>query len=81
MDKVLIVFLSSTSAAGVKTMLERKYAVPSRILQTPSGISTGGCSYCLEVSDSDLNTAWNIVKSLGVSSKGVYRKGSLEKII
>lgn len=81
MDKVLIVFLSSTSAAGVKTMLERKYAVPSRILQTPSGISAGGCSYCLEVSDSDLNIAWNIVKSLGVSSKGVYRKGSLEKII
>lgn len=81
MDKVLIVFLSATSAGRVKSILERKYAIPSKIIQTPTGVSASGCSYSLEIREKHLHTAWNLVKDMDLSSKGVFRAGSLEKVI
>ena len=81
MTKVLIVFLSATSAGKVKSMLERKYAIPSKVIQAPSEIATSGCSYCLEINEKHLGVAWRIVKSMGASSKGVFKKDSLEKIL
>ncbi len=81
MDKVLIVFLSATGAARIKALLEKKYAIPSKVLQTPSKLSETGCSYSLELSERHLQIAWNLVKNSGLTSKGVYRKGSLVKIL
>ena len=81
MDKVLIVFLSATSAARVKSVLEKRYAIPSKIMQTPSGVAAAGCSYCLELKEKHLHIAWKIVKSMDLSSKGVYSSETLQKIL
>lgn len=81
MDNVLIVFLSATSANRVKSILEKKYAVPSKIVQTPTGVSVTGCSYSLRIREKHLNTAWNLIKNMELSSKGVFRAGTLEKIL
>lgn len=81
MDKVLIVFMSATGAAAVKALLEKRYAIPSRVIQTPSEIAEKGCSYSLEISEKYLHTAWNEVKKSSLTSKGVYKKGSFEKIL
>lgn len=81
MNKVLIVFLSATSAGKVKSMLERKYAIPSKLIQAPSELADYGCSYCLEINEKHLNIAWKIVKSMTISSKGVFKKDNLQKII
>lgn len=80
MDKVLIVFLSATSASRIKSVLEKKYAIPSKIMQTPSGIAASGCSYCLELKEKHLHVAWNLVKSMDLSSKGVFKADTLQKI-
>lgn len=81
MDKVLIVFLSATSASRVKSILEKRYAIPSKIMQTPSGVAASGCSYCLELKEKYLHIAWNIVKSMGLSSKGAFNADTLQKIL
>ncbi len=81
MEKVLIVFSSSTSAGRIKQILERKYAIHSKIVQTPAALALSGCSYSLEMNEKYLHTAWNLVKSTDLSSKGVFKAGSLEKII
>lgn len=81
MEKVLVVFMSATTTARMKSILERKYQIPSRVLQTPSSIAVKGCSHCLEINEKDLRKVWTVVNGLNVTSKGVYRKGSLEKII
>lgn len=81
MDKVLIIFLSSTGAVKMKSLLEKRYAIPSRVLQTPSKLAEKGCSYSLELNEKHLHTAWSLVKKSGLTSKGVYRKDTLEKIL
>lgn len=81
MDKVLIVFMSATSANKVKSVLERKYAIPSKIMQTPSGVAAAGCSYCLSLNEKHLHIAWKIVKSMDLSSKGAYRQDNYQKIL
>jgi len=81
MNKILIVFMSATSANKVKSVLERKYAISSKIIQTPSAVGASGCSYALLLSEGHLHTAWEIVKSMDLSSKGVYRSDTYQKIL
>lgn len=81
MDKVLIIFWSSTGAVKMKALLEKRYAIPSRVLQTPAKLAEKGCSYSLELSEKYLQTAWVLVKNSGLTSKGVYKKDTLEKIL
>ncbi len=81
MEKVLIVFLSATSASAVKSILEKKYAIASRIVQAPPKISDTGCAYALELKEKNLYIAWNIVKSMDISSKGVYNADASAKIL
>ncbi len=80
MNKVLIVLASSTSAFAVKTLLEKRYKIPSRIIQAPAALSTLGCSYSLELDFQDLKTALNLIRVSGMSIRGVYNANSYEKI-
>ena len=81
MNKILIVFLSATSANKVKSVLERRYAIPSKIMQTPSAIGVTGCSYSLMINEKYLHVAWELVKSMDLTSKGVYRMDTHQKIL
>ncbi len=81
MNKVLIVLLSSTSAFSMKTMLETRYKIHSRIIQAPAKLAYLGCTYCIELDAANLRTAVNLLKASGVSSKGVFNADTYEKII
>lgn len=80
MSKVLMVLLSSTSAFSVKTLLERKYKIHTRIIQAPAKIAALGCSYCLELDACDAKTALNVVKVSGITTRGIYTADTYEKI-
>ena len=80
MNKVLIVLISSTSAFSVKTLLEKRYKIHSRIIQSPAKIATLGCAYCLEIDAVDAKTAINLIKVSGISIKGVYTSDTYERI-
>ena len=80
MNKVLIVLVSSTSAFSVKTLLERKYKIHSRIIQSPAKIATLGCAYCLEIDAVDAKTAIDLIRVSGISIKGVYSSDTYERI-
>ena len=80
MNKVLIVLVSSTSAFSVKTLLEKRYKIHSRIIQSPAKIATLGCAYCLEIDAADAKTAIDLIKVSGISTKGVYASGTYERI-
>ncbi|MBO5008235.1 MAG: DUF3343 domain-containing protein [Clostridia bacterium] len=81
MNKVLIVLLSSTSAFSMKTMLETRYKIHSRIIQAPAKLAYLGCTYCIELDASDMKTAVNLLRVSGVSSKGIYNADTYEKIL
>ncbi len=72
MNKVLIVFASSTSANRVKSVLSKKYGIKSTLMQSPKALNLSGCSYCLELKREDMDTAWKLISSNGLSSKGIY---------
>jgi len=50
-------------------------------MQTPSGVAASGCSYCLSLNEKHLHIAWKIVKSMDLSSKGVYKADTYQKIL
>lgn len=81
MNKVLIVLVSSTSAFSLKTLLEKRYKIQSRILQTPADLAFLGCSHCIEVDYAELKTAVNLLKVSGITVKGVFDAVSHKKIL
>ena len=80
MNKVLIVLISSTSAFSLKTMLEKRYKIKSKILQTPADLASLGCSYCIEVDYTDLKTAVNLLNVSGITVRGVFDSVTHKKI-
>ncbi len=81
MSKALIVFASATTANKIKSELERKFSIKSSVVQTPSNIGLQSCSYSIKLSESDLYTAWNLIKNVNVYTKGVYRESDYSKIL
>ncbi len=81
MKFVLIVFSSLTTANKIKSELEKRYSIKSKVIQTPKNIPVKSCSYCVKVLESDMSKAWNMVKSLDVYTKGVFGEKDFKKII
>ena len=80
MEKALIVLASSSAVHAVKTMLEKRYRIYSKIIQAPSAISQSGCSYCIEIDKSELRTAVNLIKVSDMSIRGIYDSVTYQKI-
>ena len=80
MNKILIVFASSTSANKVKSVLSKKYGIHSDLMQSPKVLNLSGCSYCLLLNREDMDTAWKLISSNGLSSKGIYDSKDYKKI-
>ncbi len=80
MNYCLIVFSSFASANRVKNLLIKNFDIKSEIIQTPVGINAKSCSYSLKLRLADMDTAWNIVKQNGLSSKGAYSYESYVKL-
>lgn len=81
MENVLIVFLSMTTANRIKSELERRYGIKSKVMQTPKTIPVKSCSYCIRLAAGDLQKTWNMIKNLDVYTKGVYRESDNSKMI
>ena len=81
MDSVLMVFSSLTTANRIKSELEKRYAIKSKVIQTPKNIPVKSCSYCVKLAYKDLQKSWNMVKSRDVYTKGVYRESDYSKLI
>lgn len=80
MEKALIVLASSSAVHAVKTMLEKRYKIYTKIIQAPSVISRSGCSYCLEIDKSELRYAINLIRVSDMSIRGIYDSVTYEKI-
>lgn len=81
MSNVLIVFASLTTANKIKKELEKRFGIPSNVLQTPKAIPLKSCSYCIRISKDNLQTAWDFVKKNDVYTKGVYQESDYSKIL
>ena len=71
MGSIIILLSSSTSAVRLKDSLERK-GFSSRVIQTPSALSGGGCNYSVRTQSTALAQAEQIVKTAGFKSRGIY---------
>ena len=80
MNNILIVFASLTTANKVKSELEKRFGISSKVMQTPGAIKLKSCSYCLRISDDNLNTALGFIKENDVRTKGAYRESDYSKI-
>lgn len=80
MNNVLIVLASSTTAYSVKTALEKRYKIYSKIVKSPSRLSTLGCSYCLEIKREDLKYALDIIDFSQISFRGAYDSKTYERL-
>lgn len=81
MGNVLIVFASLTTANKIKKELEKRFGIVSKVLQTPKSIPLKSCSYCLRISNDNLQTVWDFVKKNDVYTKGVYKESDYSKIL
>lgn len=80
MEYVLLVFSSLTTANKIKTEIEKKYSIKSRVMQTPKNVPVKSCSYCLRILYKDAEKVWNFVKSYDVYTKGVYSEKNYNRI-
>ena len=80
MNYVFIVFSSFATANRVKSLLQKNFDIKSELMQTPSQIKEKSCTYCLKLRQSNMDTAWNIVKKNGLSSKGVFSAENYVKL-
>ena len=79
-NKALIVLLSSTSAFSLKTLLEKRYKIHSRVIPAPAKLAVLGCAYCLEIDMIDMKTATNLIKVSGITTKGIYDAETYHKL-
>ena len=70
-----------TTANKIKSELEKKLGIKSKVMQTPKSIPVKSCSYCIKLDYNDLQKAWNLVQSMDVYTKGVYREIDNSKVI
>ena len=81
LDNVLVVFASLTTANRIKSMPEKRYSIPSTVIQTPKAIPVKSCSYCLRIKQQYLHTSWNMIKNADVYTKGVFKESDYSKIL
>ncbi len=74
MNNCLIVFASATTANRVANILNKKFGIKARLLQTPASVPAPGCSYCLRIDCDHADKARRLIKENGLSSKGVFRE-------
>lgn len=63
---------SSTTADRLRKVLERVLGYPAYVVHTPSAISRGGCSYCVQLSDRAIGEARQIAADNEIPIKNIY---------
>ena len=80
MNNILIVFASQTSAEKIKSMLEHKFNIRSKLIQTPIAIPVNGCSYSIRLKSEDFEKARSDILNANVRIRGIYKDIDYSKI-
>ncbi len=69
---------SITTAMRLKRLLERVYGIPSDVVQTPSAIKHGGCSYSVRTNASNALARVKLIEEeYGINIKRIYVERSV----
>ncbi len=71
MSQIIVLYSSATTANRLKNALSRE-GVSASVMQTPKGLSKGGCSYCLRIGQSALPRLRELTHKMDVKIKAVY---------
>lgn len=80
MDYILIVFASQTSAAKIKSLLEHRFNIHSKLVQTPRAIPVNGCSHSIKLKADDFEKVRSYILSANVRIRGIYKDVDYSKI-
>lgn len=73
MEKLLITVGPVTTASRFSRLMERSAGKRASVVQTPSELNTGGCSYSIKINGNDLDDAKSISAQFGVPIRKIYR--------
>ena len=73
MKKLLITVGAITTATRFARLIESKAGKHAAVIQTPSALNTGGCSYSIRISDADLAAAQAVSAKYKVPIRKVYK--------
>jgi hypothetical protein len=73
MEKILITIGSVTTASRFARVMERRAGKHASVVQTPSELNTGGCSYSVKINESDIEDAKNISEQYKLPIRKIYR--------
>jgi len=79
MSKYLIMCKSLTYAQRTARALDRG-GVSSVVSRAPQKVSTGGCAYCVKISQNKLTDAMRVLKNAGLPIGKVYLLSSDESL-
>ncbi len=72
MEKLLITVGSVTTASRFSRLMERKAGKHASVVQTPSELNTGGCSYSIKINAADIADARQISTQYKVPIRKIY---------
>lgn len=64
---------SITTAMRLKRLLERVLGCPSNVVQTPSKLNRGGCSYSVRLDNRYLDDVQDIAREYSVNIRKIYK--------
>lgn len=73
MGKLLITVGAITTASRFARLMERKAGKRAAVVQTPSALNSGGCSYSIQINEDDLPDAQRISGEYKVPIRKVYK--------
>ncbi len=73
MGKLLITVGAITTATRFARLMESRAGRHAAVVQTPSALNTGGCSYSIRISETDLDSAQAISVQYKVPIRKIYK--------
>ena len=73
MEKLLITVGAITTASRFARLMETKAGKHADVVQTPSSLNTGGCSYSIRINAASLADARAISEKYKVPIRRIYR--------
>lgn len=73
MEKLLITIGAITTASRFASLMEKKAGKKASVVQTPSALNTGGCSYSVKIKSDDLSDARLISQNYKIPIRKIYK--------
>lgn len=73
MEKLLITIGAITTATRFAALMDKKAGKKAWVVQTPSALNTGGCSYSVKIKRADLGDAYAISQKYKIPIRKIYK--------